>query len=115
MCRAVGVVRSGDTGYLRASEYFSVPTATLERYVKDTSRSQGELVNVRLGRRTVLPSKLENKRLEYYIIMDQTYHGLRRQDIKRMAFQSAIRNGLKHQFSQKKKIRNWEEMASILY
>jgi len=27
MCRAVRVVRSGDTGYLRASRYFSVPRA----------------------------------------------------------------------------------------
>jgi len=68
MCRAVRVVRSGDTGYLRASKYFSVPRGTLERYVKNTSRSPEELVNVHLGRRTVLLSKLENKLLEYGII-----------------------------------------------
>jgi len=45
MCRAVRVV-SADTGYLRASKNFSVPSGTLERYVTDTSRSQEELVNV---------------------------------------------------------------------
>ena len=50
------------------SKYFSVPTGTLVRYVKDTSRSQEELVNLHLGRRTVLPSELENKLLEYCII-----------------------------------------------
>ena len=48
MCRAVSVVRSGDTGYLRASKYFSVPRGTLERYAKDTSRSPEELVHVHL-------------------------------------------------------------------
>jgi len=65
MCCAVRVVRSGDTGYLRASKYFSAPKGTLERYLKDTSRSPEELVNAHLGRRTLLPSELENKHLEY--------------------------------------------------
>jgi hypothetical protein len=102
MCRAVRVVRTRDTCYLRASKYFSVPRETLERYVEDTSRFPEEPVNVHLGIRTVLPSELENKLLEYCIIMDQRYYGLRRQDIKLMAFRLAIRNGLKHPFNQEK-------------
>jgi len=69
---------------------------------------------VHLERKTVLPSELENKLVEYCIIMDQCYYGLRRQDIKRMAFQLAIRNVLKHSFNQKK-FRSWEEIASILF
>jgi len=68
--------------------------------VKDTSHSPGELVNVHLGRKTVLPSELENKLVQYCIIMDQSYYGLRRQDIQRMALQLPIRNGLKHLFNQ---------------
>jgi hypothetical protein len=86
-------------GYFRASKYFSVPRGTLERSVKDTSRSPEELVIVHLGRRTVLPSELENKLVEYCIIMGQRYYGLRRQNIKRMALQLAIRNGVKHPFN----------------
>jgi len=31
MCRAVRVLRGGDTDYLRASKYFSVPKRTLGR------------------------------------------------------------------------------------
>jgi hypothetical protein len=71
MCRALRAVRSGDKGYLGASKYFSVQRRTLERYVKDTSRSPEELVNVHL-RRTLLPSELKNtcKLVEYCIIMD---------------------------------------------
>jgi len=86
MCRAVRFVRSGDTDYLRASKYFSVPRGTLERYVKDTSPSPEELLNVHLGRRTVLPSEPENKFLEYFIIVDQRYYGLRRKDLKTRFF-----------------------------
>jgi len=102
MCRAVRIVRSGEMSYLRASKYFSVPRGTLERYVKDTSRSPEELVKVHLGRRNVLPSELEYKLLEYCIIVDQRYYGLRRQDIKRMGLQLTIRNDLKYPFNQEK-------------
>jgi len=102
ICLAIRVVRSGGTVYLRASKYFSLPRGTLERNVKDTTRSPEELVYVNLGRRTVLPSELENKLLEYCIIMDQRYSELRRQDTKHMAFHLAIRNVLKHPFNQEK-------------
>jgi len=51
---------------------------------------------------SILPSELENNLLEYCIIMDQRYYGLRPQDIKRMAFHLAIRNILKHPFNQEK-------------
>jgi len=71
MCRAVRVVRSGEMGYFRASKYFSVPIGTLEKCVKGTARSPEELVNVHLGRRTVLRNELENKLVEYCIIVGQ--------------------------------------------
>jgi hypothetical protein len=99
-CRAVRVVTSREMGYLRDSKYFSVPRGTLVRYVKHTSRSTEEPVNLHLGRRTAVPSELENKLVEYCIIMDQRYYVLRRQDIKHVAFQWAIRNVWKHPFNQ---------------
>ena len=68
--------------------------------MKDTSRSSAEVVNLHLGRKTVLASEFENKLVKYCVIMDQSYYGLRHQDIKRMAFQLAITNGLKHPFNQ---------------
>jgi len=79
-----------------------VPRGTLEKDVKDTYLSPEELVNVHVGRRIVLPSELENKLVEYCITMDQRYYGLRRQDIKHMAFQLAVRNGSKQPFNQEK-------------
>jgi len=70
--------------------------------VTDTSRFSEEVVNVHLGRKTVLPSELENKLVEYCVIMNQSYYELRRQDITLMAFLLAIRNDLKHPFNQEK-------------
>ena len=63
-----------------------------------------------LGRRNVLSSELENKLLEYCIIMDQRYYGLRPQDIKCMTFHLAIRNGVKHSFNQEE-----SEAGKILF
>jgi hypothetical protein len=100
MCHAIRIVRSGEMGYLRASKYFSVSRGTLERHVKDTSRSPEELVNVHFGRITVLPGELENKLVEYCLLKDQRYYGLRCQYIERMDFQLAIRSGLQHPFNQ---------------
>jgi hypothetical protein len=91
-----------------------VSRGTLEKYVKDTSRSPEELVNVHLGRRNVLPSELENKLVEYCINMDRIYYGLRRQSIKRMAFQLAIRNGLKHPLNQEKSATGKKWLRSFL-
>jgi len=42
--------------------------------VKDTSLSPEELVNVHVGRRTVLHSELKNELLEYCITIDQRYY-----------------------------------------
>ena len=44
--------------------------------MKNTSRSPEELVNVHLGRSTVLPNKLVNKLVQNCIAMDQRYYGL---------------------------------------
>jgi hypothetical protein len=49
MCRAVRVVRIGDTSYLRASKYFSVPRANSGEV--PTSPSPEELVNLHLGKK----------------------------------------------------------------
>ena len=89
-------------GLLKSIKILSVPRGTLERYVKDTSRSPEELVDVHLKRRPVLTSELKNKLVEYCITMDQRYYGLRCQDIKHMAFQMAIGSSLNHPFNKEK-------------
>jgi hypothetical protein len=55
-----------------------------------------------LGRITVLPSKYENKLVDYCKAMEQRHCGVRRQDIKFMAFQLAIIIVFKLPFDQEK-------------
>ena len=82
--------------------------------MKDTSRSPEELVDVNWGRKSVLPSEVENKLAEHCITMDQRYCGLRCQDIKHMAFQLTIRNGLNHPFKEEKSAAGRKWLRSFL-
>lgn len=102
MIRAVQAVRSGEMGYKRASKYFSVPKGTPERYVKDKDNTPESLVEVNLGRKPVLTKEIEDLLVKYSLDMDTRFYGLRRKDITRMAFELALRNGLKHPFSAEK-------------
>lgn len=99
MMRAVKAVRNREMGYKKAAKYFEVPKGTLERYVKDSEKTAESLVNVRMGRKPTLPQHLEDLLVKYCVEMDSRFYGLRRRDIKKMAFRLAIKNGLNHPFS----------------
>jgi hypothetical protein len=90
-------------GYKRVTKQLNVPKGILERYVKDNAKSLEELVQVNLGRRPILTDRMESDVVKYCIQMDTRYYGLRRNDVKRMAFQLAIRNGIQHPFSLQRK------------
>jgi hypothetical protein len=96
---AVRSVRAGQMGYKRATKQFIEQKGTLERCVKDSTKSLEELVQVKLGRRPILPDHIEGELMRYCIEMDARHYGLRRNDVKRMAFQLAMRNGIQHPFS----------------
>jgi hypothetical protein len=51
---------------------------------------------------------------EHCITVGKRYYGLRRQDIKRLAFQLAIRNGLKRPFNQEKSAARKKWLRSFL-
>ena len=99
MVRAVNCVRNGEMGFLKASKYFEVPKRSLERYVKDKTRSLEELVEVPLGRKPVLSQELEDQLVQYCLAMEEQFYALRSKDIRMLAFQLTIRNGLNHPFN----------------
>ncbi|KAJ8868241.1 hypothetical protein PR048_029757 [Dryococelus australis] len=88
---------------LAVKTQFGVPKGTVERYVKNTESSLDDLVDVLLGRRPILNWALKKELVEYCVQMDKRFYGLRKHDIKRMAFQLAIANYIKHPFYEEKK------------
>ncbi|KAJ4425867.1 hypothetical protein ANN_27493 [Periplaneta americana] len=56
------------------------------------------LVKERLGRKPILPEKIEKELVEYCLLMESKFYGLTRNDIRRIAYQLAVRNGIRNNF-----------------
>ncbi|KAG5862213.1 hypothetical protein JTB14_033989 [Gonioctena quinquepunctata] len=96
---AINAVRSKEMGYLEASKLFAVPKTTSEDHVKETNKTPEQLVAVSIGRKSILSAELEEDLVAYCLEMDRRFYGHGFGDIKRLAYQLAIRNGLRHPFS----------------
>ena len=95
---AVNAVKSKEMGYLKASIIYKVPRSTLVDYVK-SNKAIDILTTTKLGRKPALSDELENMLVTYCLDMEKRFYGLTASDIRRLAFQLAIRNGLRHPFS----------------
>ncbi|KAJ8874622.1 hypothetical protein PR048_025488 [Dryococelus australis] len=103
MLKAVEAVRNKEMGFLKASKTFCVPRSTLENHVNHKTIQDAEvLCSTMLDRKCVLPDELESKLAEYCMVMEKRFYGLRTNDIRRLAFQLAARNNVKHPFSEDK-------------
>ncbi|CAB3251125.1 unnamed protein product [Arctia plantaginis] len=81
--------------------------STLKRLVKDFEESLDLLVHKPLGRKPVLPPVLEKKLVEYILFMEARYFGLTRMDVRKMAYQLALKNNFKNQFRNEVAGRAW--------
>nr|CAI5829533.1 unnamed protein product [Callosobruchus analis] len=61
MISAVAAVQTKKMGYLKASKIFSVPRATLFRFVKEKNESIAEVVDKPIGRKPVLDRDIESQ------------------------------------------------------
>lgn len=97
MIQAVKAVKESKMGTLAASKKFKVPRTTLRDYLK-SDKSPAALVQIPLGRKPILNSELEKSFADYCVAIDKRFFGLRRNDVKRMGFQLAIKNKRPHPF-----------------
>jgi len=97
MRAAIEAIRNKEMGSYKTSRVFNIPQTTLERYVKDRQKSSSETVKTKLDRKQVLPCEAENDLAEYCLLMERKFFGLTMADI-RLAYQLAVRNGIKNQF-----------------
>jgi len=98
MKAAIETIRNKEMGSCKASRIFNMPQTTLQRYVKDRQKSSSETVQTQLGRKQVLPCETENDLVEHCLLMERKFFGLTMADVMRLAFQLAVRNGIKTQF-----------------
>ena len=86
-------------GSYKASRIFNVPQTTLEHYVKDQQKSSSETVKTKLGRKQVLPCEAENDMADHCLLMERKFFGLTMADVMHLAYQLAVRNGIKTNFA----------------
>ena len=101
MIQAVNLVRA-----VTAANKFGVPRRTLRDYLK-TDLPPEKLVSTVLGRRPVFSADMEKLSSQYCVDMDNNFFGLRRSDVKSMAFQLAIKNNTFHPFQNEEAGRKW--------
>ena len=110
MKAAIETVRVEEIGSYKAYRVFNVPQTTLQRYVKDGQKSSSDTVKTKLGRKQVLPCEAENDLAERCLFMERKFFGLAMADVMRLAFQLAVRNGIKTQFLQEI-WKDWKEVV----
>ncbi|KAJ4428886.1 hypothetical protein ANN_25879 [Periplaneta americana] len=74
MVNAIVAVREKRMGYLAASKRFNVPRSTLFDYVRSNSEPT-KAVKSKLGRKPILPASLEEKLVDYVLMMERKYFG----------------------------------------
>jgi hypothetical protein len=107
---AIKACREKEMGYLRASREFNVPICSLRRRVKNKNLHAKENFKTLGSIQQSLPPALE-KELERYILeMDKMLFGLSTCDVRKMAYELAVRNNIpshQHRFNEEKKMAGW--------
>lgn len=95
MTATIAAVRDKRMGYLKAVKQFNVPRSTLFRSVNDKDTPIESLTNKVIGRRPVFGQGIENLLVEYVLAMENKFYGLTKIDLRRLAYQPAIKNNIK--------------------
>lgn len=98
MAKAVKAVKEKTMGLKKTVKMYSVPRSTLQRLCR-IEKPIEEVINIKLGRPTIMPRELEEELVKYILVMESKFHGLTRNDIRRMAYQLCTKNNIPYPFS----------------
>lgn len=107
MIRAIEAVNNQGLGIRTAARNYQVPRSTLQRFLRKENSEPEEIVQTKLGRKTVLGNEIEEELVQYILVMEAKYYGLTRKDVRRMAYTLASRNGIEHPFKNGVAGRSW--------
>ncbi|XP_071849890.1 uncharacterized protein [Apostichopus japonicus] len=114
MENAIAAVSRGEMGLKRASKAFEVPKTTLRRRVKGTNiyAKQGDKSLGRL--KPTFPPEIEEELVSYIIRMEEMMFGTTTTDIRRLAYQLAVRNQIPNKFDDDKEIAGLDWLAGFM-
>jgi hypothetical protein len=107
---AIKACREKQMGYLRASREFNVPICSLRRRVNNKNVRAKGTQKVLGSLQQSLPQEIERELVNYILKMDEMLFGLSTVDVRRMAYELAVKNNIptkQHRFNVEKKIAGW--------
>jgi len=94
---AIEAMRNEEMGSYKASRFFSLSHTTLQRCVKDRQKNSSEAMK-KVCRKHVFPCEVENDLTEHCLVVQRKFLSLTVADVVLLAYQLAVRNGIKNQF-----------------
>jgi len=98
MIKAIKAVRNKEMGYLAAAKKYNVPCSTLCDYVRP-NWDPFQATQSKLGHKAIIPAALEEKLVEYLVLIEQKYFGCTRDNVRRLAFRLTVQNKIPNSFS----------------
>jgi hypothetical protein len=89
-------------GYLGAAKKCNLPRSTLYDYVR-SNWDRIQATRSKLGRKPIFPLALEEKLVEYLLLIGRKYFGCTRYDVRSLAFHLAVQNKITDPFQLPKK------------
>lgn len=102
MCDAILAIGNKEMGWLKASQQFNVPQATLRRHCQNKNKIAKGGVK-KLGRGSILTTAVEKKLVDHILNLESRFFGLTTHEVQKLAFEFAEEAKLSHSFNKKKK------------
>ncbi|CAH1963744.1 unnamed protein product [Acanthoscelides obtectus] len=99
MEKAIRAVRNGEMGFLKASTVFGDPRSTLKWRVQRKNKHAVENVKILGSRRPIFSPVQEAQLVQHILELENRFYGLTLRDVRKLAFQLAERNNIKHNFN----------------
>jgi len=95
---ATEAMRNKEMSSYKASSAFTLPQTTLQSYVNDRQESSSKAIKQKWVGIKFFPCEGENDLAEHCLLMERKFLDLPVADFMFLAYQLAIRNGIKNQF-----------------
>ncbi|CAK1594384.1 unnamed protein product [Parnassius mnemosyne] len=114
MEKAISVVRNEEMGFLKASKEFKVLRSTLKQRVKGINKAV-ENIKVLGSRRPNFSPEQEEELVQHILVMEKRFYRLTSQDVRRLAYQMAERNNIKHNFNKDTQMAGKAKLSTSSY
>lgn len=115
MKTAIDKVLSKEMGYKKAASAYAVPQTTLERYVKKMKEGCEVEIGLPLGpKKTIFTPKEEVEIVAYLKYMEERLFGLTTIELRRLAYQLAVKNDKTHNFNTDKEMAGADWLKGFL-